>query len=192
MRKLGSAALVAIAACGLVPTVREVEPGACELPGGRCDVELPAGWRHERTNDCVTVVCDHELLSQLMVYSRLRWRAFPATGKEAREDMGSAELAERALEETRALARKEGIREVEVLENRPVEVAGRPGVFLHLRIENSSGLPHDHLQAGFVQGDRYYCIWFRAPRIHYFERDRWAFDRAVETVRLRSSAGLGP
>jgi len=185
MTKIGSAALVALAACGMVPTVREVEPGPYELPGGRCDIELPAGWRHERTNDCVTVVRDHDLLSQLMVYARLRGRGFPRTGKEAREDMEPAEMAERALEETRDLARNEGIREVLVLENRSIEVAGRPAFLLHLRIENSSGLPHDHLQAGFVDGDRFYWIWYRAPRLHYFERDRGAFDRAVETIRLR-------
>jgi len=183
-RLIGIAALASFGACAMLATPDEVEPGRHALPGGRYEVELPAGWFHERApSDQITVVREGVYLSQLVVCARPRGRAFPCMRKEAKEKMTPAALAELALGETRALALGEGVRDVEVLENRAIEAGGRPAFLLHLRIEIPSGLDFDHLQAGFVEGEKMYWIWFRAPTLHYFERDRHAFDRAVETIR---------
>ena len=182
MRRLGCVGLVALAGC-LVPTVDEVEPGRCEI--GSFDVELPEGWLYEPSRDWVAVVPDHVLLSQLMLRAPHRESAFPEVRKDARADMSAVELAEVALEETRAQAARDGVGEVVLLETSEIEVAGRPAFSLHLRVENDVGLSFDHLQAGFVHGERFYWIWYRAPTLHYFQRDRFAFDRAIETLRPR-------
>ncbi len=145
------------------------------------EIRAPAGWvRSLVPEDVLSFTRDGPGIQLLVCGARELDRAFPALERGADESLLPSELAELALGELKTRA---GLSVIEVLGSEPAKLAGRDGFRLYVRHTDASGLRFDSLLWGVVDGERYLRAWYRAPTLHYFERDRVAVERSVATFR---------
>ena len=93
-----------------------------------------------------------------------------------------SELADLAIAELRA-GQEQKLPSLEVLSNAPAEIGGHNGFALHLRFQTDQGLRMELLMRGFVDQRGFYLLTYRAPTLHYFERDRPVFESLVSSFR---------
>lgn len=155
-------------------------------PGGKFTVAAPRHWMHFVDNgDSVTLTRDGVLL-QFMDFAVLPpGEAFDGLNRPALARLTPEQLAEREVARLKALP---ALRQLEVIENKPATMAGRPGFRLHLRFRTLRGLRVDRVLYGANLGDTYLRASFQAPALHYFERDLPEFEKAVRSLTLRAGA----
>lgn len=157
---------------------REIGVSSVPIRYDGLEVERPAGWftpsdRHEeRERDDLLISLDG------FPFHYIRIATTPTNDSTASPDA----LAQLALSVARS-----GVAEYELVESRPLDVAGHTGIRLHVRYRDRFGARYDELRCGFVHSGRLYSLEYAAPSIHYFERDLECFDRLVESVRVESS-----
>jgi hypothetical protein len=94
-----------------------------------------------------------------------------------------SELAALAIAEIKASG-DEGVPSLEVLQNAPVEIAGRTGFGLHLRYRTETGLRMDMLLHGVTDTDGLYLVKYSAPTLYYFERDLPVYESVSGSLQL--------
>jgi len=145
----------------------------------------PPGWMLLDGGDSVTLSRDGPDLQRIGVVFNPPDEAFPTIKKPASTDMLPSELAERTIAEIRA-SQEDGMPGMEVVSNKPATIDGHQGFALHLRFKLDSGLRYETLVNGFVTQQGLYALYFRAPTLHFFSRDREAYNNIVETFRIKS------
>lgn len=102
--------------------------------------------------------------------------AFPHVKKKLTAGMLPSEVADYEIAELKA---RTGIAHMKVLKNAPAVIAGNPGFMLHVRYRNSGGLRIDEVVYGFNDDNGLYTVTYRAPVLHYFDRDYETFKSVV-------------
>jgi hypothetical protein len=163
-----------------------VAHGRSVIPGTQCSIEMPAGWTWvEAKSDRLMASHDGIDLACIEVVSSPIAEAFLGVRNKTADDLDADKLADLSLADTKARGAKDGAGAVEVVESRVETFSGERGFLTHMRIASRSGLSYDHLQADFIHAGRVIRIHYQAPSIHYFARDRQAFDRALASIEFR-------
>jgi hypothetical protein len=75
-------------------------------------------------------------------------------------------------------------RPIELIENIPTTVGGKPGFRLLYSWKTKDRLRLKRVQYGFVDGKLVYRLIYQAAARHYFDRDLATFERVRESFRL--------
>lgn len=146
-------------------------------------VVLPDGWMRSEIEDSLVLSKDGLDLQRIIIEYQPHDKAFEKIEKSSSAAMLPSELAELAIAELKA-RQDEGLPSLEILGNRPVEIAGHTGYALHLRFKTDAGLRIEVLLHGFADDSGFYQVMYRAPTLHYFERDRQAYESVVMSMQL--------
>ena len=144
---------------------------------------LPLGWMRMQSGETLTLSRDGIDLQRIVIEYRPHDKAFEGIEKSSSESMLPSELAELTIAELKA-SQDEGWPSLEVLVNEPVKITGHTGYGLHLRFKTDEGLRIDVLLRGFVDEDGLYLVMYRAPTLHYFERDRTVYESIAGSLKL--------
>jgi len=165
---------------GCAPWVQVEGPYRMDAQG--YEANLPAGWRR------ATVVSDSLLLTRdgvSLQYIRIARIAvgdeLTHTKKKFAKRMSPQDIGEVELEEVRSDQR---MRNVELLENVPLQVAGFPGFKLVYSFRAVNGLRLKRVHYGVLVRDRVYRIQYQAPARYYFEKDLATFERVRESFKV--------
>lgn len=173
-------ALFALSACAMWERIEKPQTIG---PDGSYSVELPVGWvRAMYANDRILVTRDGLGLQHIAVIRQPIDKAFPRIKKSAAENLLPSELAELQIAEMKTEA--EQFSSINVIENAPATIFGRPGFRLHVSFKNERGLVFDRHICGFSDKKGYYLLIYQAPRLHYFDKHKIEFERVVNSFRL--------
>jgi hypothetical protein len=160
---------------------------AFESKSGSYAIEFPAGWKYDSYGMNCAASRDGFNLNAVAVEIRKHKNAFKAIKKNSSEQSLPQELAEDFVANMKAAGGNEGI---EVLENDPVDLAGKPGFRLHLKYRvliDVGALDYEHIIVGAVTPKGLLLVGYRAPSLHYFAAQRTAFDAALASFRFASA-----
>ena len=103
------------------------------------------------------------------------------TKKKFAKRMLPQDVADVEVDEVRS---DQGVRNVEFLENVPLQVAGFPGFKLVYTFRAGNGLRLKRAHYGVLVRDWVYRVQYQAPARHYFEKDLATFERVRESFKV--------
>jgi len=197
MKRIFFLGLVSIFLGGCVTTWTPVGEENVNYKSNSFSVSLPAGWmqweagRNKYTirvngvtkkidAERVQVTNDGPQLQYIDVIFLTKENAFPSIQKALTAGMLPSEIADYEIADTKA---RTGIEHLKVLKNIPASINGSDGFLLHLRYKNSGGLRIDEVIYGFGSDNGLYTLTYRAPVLHYFDKDYATFDSVVKSFR---------
>lgn len=167
---------------GCAATWVRIDSANAQYRGTHYHVSLPAGWVRFEKDDTVLLSRDGPDLQRVRVEYRTHDKGFESLKRTSSPGMLPSELADLMIAEIRA-ASEQKLPSLEVLSNTPVEIGGQTGFALHLRFKTDQGLRVELLIHGFVDERGFYLLSYRAPTLHYFERDRPVFESIASSFR---------
>jgi hypothetical protein len=167
---------------GCAVTWVRIDSGNTDYRGAHYEVSLPAGWVRFEKDDTVLLSRDGPDLQRILIEYRPHDKGFESLKRTSSPDMLPSELADLMIGEIRAGAEQK-LPSLEVLSNAPVEIGGQAGFALHLRFKTDQGLGMELLICGFIDKRGLYLLTYRAPTLHYFERDRAVFESIATSFR---------
>ncbi len=152
-------------------------------PDGTFQAAAPRGWmRLVALEDRVLITRDGLAVQSIELIHRPHEQGFPALERVSAPDMLPSELAELTLAELRAGSPGTSL---EVLENRPARVAGRPGFVVGVSFRTARGLEYRRRSYGVADTKGIYTLSFQAPRLHFYAAYRPVFEATVASFRIR-------
>jgi hypothetical protein len=130
--------------------------------------------------EAMTVTRDGTGIHAITVTRRYADNAFPSIRKKSMATMMPLEAAELYLAELR---KRSGLERLKVLRNKPATVDGKPAFQLVMQYKNEDGLRIRIVSYGFVDKTGFYTVNYRAPYLHYYDRDHEEFSRLVRSFR---------
>jgi hypothetical protein len=177
-----AACLLAVLLAGCTANWVRVEQSDRRYAGEHYSVTLPAGWMRMESADSLVLSRDGLDLQRIVIEFRPHEKAFEKIERSSSADMLPSELAELTIAELKS-SQEDGLPSLEILDNRPVEIAGHTGYSLHLRFKTDEGLRIEMLLRGFVDEAGLYQFRYRAPTLHYFSRDREAYETVSDSFQ---------
>lgn len=169
-------------AAGLALVIACLAGGCAQVPAVKdFALDFPVDWRR-LPGARPTATREGPRLQIITVLTAPAAKAFPGIKAGADESTLPSELAEAQFAEHKRALAEHSV--VEVLGNDLARLGDRPAYRLHLRYRTPQGLRIDEIWLGTVRGVTYYVLLYRAPSLHFFERDRAAFERTVATFRF--------
>jgi hypothetical protein len=143
---------------------------------------VPAGWMFaELPPGHVLATKDGIILQRIEIRTLELKDPLPGSKRVLRADMTPFEIAEAVVDDLKA---DHGLLGLEVVENQPTEVAGRPGFRITITFHTEDNLRLTQSGYGVVDGPKLYVISYIAPTRYYFDRDRETFEAAVKSFHL--------
>jgi hypothetical protein len=156
---------------------------------GRYTVELPSGWMQLKGGEADRCIVSRDGMN-LQVIEIVRTKpeeAFPGLKRGVPSGALPSELAELQIADMQT---GQGLANLSVVKNEPLAIAGTTGYSLLTQFKSSRGLQYERIVVGFAEADGYYTLSYQAPTLHYFGRDRAAYDALLSS--LRASSGSKP
>ena len=176
--------LILLAGCATTAWKR-VDESSRQYDIEHYSLRLPDGWmRNESTGDLV-LSRDGIGLQRIIIRYRPHDKAFEKLKRSSTPEMLPSELAQLAIAEIKA-GPGDGMPSLMVFSNIPFEIAGNTGFAIHLGFKTKQGLRIQVLSRGFSDAHGFYQLLYRAPALHYFEKDRETFESVVRSMRPKS------
>ena len=184
MRKQVLIAFAGVAAL-LAAGCQTWQPGGTpvSLAKGAVAITPPAGWKHATIGGADLIASKEGPVLQKMVVEHVDLSQPPPkeTKRAVAAGMTPFEVAEAVIGELRANQELLGL---DVRENTPVDVGGKPGIKIVFAFRTKDGLQLTEARYSALVGQTLWHIRYVAPTRHYFERDLAAFEAAVRTTRI--------
>ena len=172
--------LLVWALSGCAPWVMVEGPYRMDSQG--FEVNLPAEWRRATfVQDTLILTRDGASLQLIRIERVGIGNELTHSKKKFDKRMSPQDVAEVELEEVRSIPR---VRNFELVENVPLQVAGFPGFKLVYSFRAVNGLRLKRVHYGVLVRDWVYRIQYQAPARYYFEKDLVTFERVRESFRL--------
>ena len=150
-------------------------------PEGSYHVTAPACWIHAAgITDKICISKDGPSLNWVEVSHFKRSAGFPLTQVNLNGTYLISEVAEYYLTELKT--RYQNVT-VEHISTEPANIDGTAGFRMRLEVVLPSGLVFDILSYGMMDDDNFYQLMYKAPRIHYFEKELDTFEDFVNTFK---------
>jgi hypothetical protein len=166
------------------------------------EMTVPAGWTRTTTADTweqvkvddkqqtllleqVTASRDGVAIQAITVTRRYADTAFPTLKKKTSANMQPIEAADLYVSELR---KRYGLERLRVVSNKPAQINGHQGFELVMEFKNDDGLRLRIVSNGFVDKTGFYTINYRAPVLHYFDRDYADYTKLVRSFRQSKGA----
>lgn len=165
---------------GCAPWVQVEGPYRMDSQG--YEASLPAGWRRATSvEDSLLLTRDGVSLQYIRIERVATGDELAHTKKKFAKGMSPQDVGEVELEEVRS---DQGMRNFELLENIPFQVAGLPGFKLVYTFKTGNGLRLKRVHYGVLVRDWVYRVQYQAPARYYFDKDILTFERVRESLRL--------
>ena len=172
------------AVSGCAPWVQVEGPYRMDSQG--YEANLPAGWRRATTvSDSLLLTRDGVSLQSIRIERVAVGDELTHTKKKVAKSMSPQDVAEVELDEVRS---DQDIRNFELSENVPFQVAGLPGFKLVYSFRAVNGLRLRRVHYGVLVRDGVYRIQYQAPARYYFDKDLATFERVRESFRVTDKA----
>jgi hypothetical protein len=146
------------------------------------EVTLPAGWRRAtEVSDSLLLTRDGVSLQYIRIARVAVGDELTHTKKKFAKRTSPQDVAALELEEARS---DQGIRNLELLENVPFQVAGLPGFKLGYTFRAVDGLRLRRVHYGVLVRDGVYRVQYQAAARYYFDKDLATFGRVRESFRV--------
>lgn len=192
-----SLALAVVALVALTGAKRVDEKNAAyKNKDGQYTVQLPIGWVMHGFGKTVSVSRDGFGLHVATIERIALKDAFKDQMKEQTKDKAkaaadgerttkvvlTADSTPEELAELHIAERKRAAERTEVLGNEPATVAGLPAFRVTTEFKDDRGLRNRMLCYGFIAGDGLVRGCYRAPALHYYDRDLPAFESMIASL----------
>ncbi len=148
--------------------------------------ELPEGWVRENRNDYIYMTRDGFPLQSIYIgRTRVDDYELKYTKKKLVKGMLPQELAEVLLDN---MTSNPAINNLEVKENSPAKISGKPAAKITVLYRNKEGLKLKTISFRIMIDEWLYTISYTAPLRYYFDRDVKTFDKVVTHFRLLGTA----
>jgi hypothetical protein len=173
------AATLLLAGC-MTPWTK-VEESRQTSADGSFAIDAPVGWvRFTMNRDQLLITRDGSTIQFISVALRPHDKAFEKIKRKSDENLLPTELADLTVAELRT---QPILQNIEIIDNQPRAVGGRPGFALHLQYRTERGAPFDRVVYGAAFKDGVLFFTYNALHIYYFERDRAVFDQVVASYK---------
>jgi hypothetical protein len=135
--------------------------------------------------EAMTVTRDGTGIHAITVTRRYADNAFPTIKKKSVGTMMPLEASDLYVSELR---KRSGLERLKVLSNKPAKVDGKQAFQLVMQYRNDDGLRIRIMSYGFVDKTGFYTINYRAPYLHYYERDHKEFSELVHSFKQLKGA----
>lgn len=146
-------------------------------------IALPQGWMRwaQDERDDLIVTRDGALL-QLILIERLHvGEPLKHTKKKLAKGIMPQDAAEVILDN---FSSNKDISGVEVKDNRPITISGKPGFRAVLTYKTKDDLRLRVVYCGVIEGEWFYGIRYSAPQRHYFDKDLKTFEAVLRSFKL--------
>jgi hypothetical protein len=133
-------------------------------------IDIPEGWWRVNTDKYLVITKDGAFRHYILVQERPLLLPFMNTGKTLKPDSLPSEVAQVIVDE---LVADPNLTELQLIENIPATVAGRPGFQLTFLYTDPAGIVFKTVYYGCIQGDRFYNLRYSASEQSYFEQEAW-------------------
>ena len=165
---------------GCAPWVQVEGPYRMDSQG--FEVSLPAGWRRATTvSDSLLLTRDGIDLQYIRIERVAVGDELTHTKKKFAKRMSPQDIGEVELDDVRS---DQGMRNVELVENVPLQVAGFPGFKLVYTFKIEGGPRLKRVHYGLLVRDWVYRVQYQAAARYYFDKDLATFERVRESFRL--------
>lgn len=147
------------------------------------NTSLPAGWVKFQLQNKVQATLDGFDIQQLAIKFAKHENAFEKIEKHSSESMLSSELADLFIANLKA-EDENGLPSLEILSSSPITIQGISGFELELRFVNNRGLRYKAKVAGFASEKGFFTIFYRAPVLHFFERDKKVYSHVIDSFKF--------
>ncbi len=147
-------------------------------------IQYPAGWRWIKFGDVSLATRDGAPIQMILVDFRKHKKAFRTLNQDSTPAMMPQELAERVVAEA---TKERSLQNVEVLSDEPATLAGRPGFRLLVAYRSAvdaGSVRYREIVLGANSPQGIFIISYRAPVLHYFERDVATFEKSLATFAI--------
>lgn len=156
-------------------------------------IQYPTGWRWIKMpfGDETLATRDGPALQMISVDFRKHKNAFRALAQDSTPEMMPQELAEKVVAEG---AQARSLQNVEVLSNEPATLAGRPGFRLLVTYRtavDAGSVRYREIVIGANSPQGIFVINYRAPVLHYFDRDVATFEKSLATFAISDKVPKG-
>ena len=169
--------LISLTACA--PWTRVT--GTYEGPGHHFSVVIPDGWMKFDSDDHLLISRDGPFLQYILAESRTLDAPFAHTRRKMKASMLPQEAAEVILDD---LTLDRAVRNLQVIENGPAQIAQQEGFKIVFTYQNGDGLTMKTLYQGFIKGRMFYSIRYTAAERYYFEKDLETFRKVLGSFKL--------
>jgi len=159
----------------------EVKEPDFKAPNNAYTLQAPVGWMRISNNNFTLITRDSPYIQAIEINKFTHKNAFSQTGVTINENTLVTELAEYYIANYKAVNSGASINH---LETKPAKIDGNSAFRLHLEHINSRGLIFDVIIYGFTDKSNFYHLLYRAPRIHYFEKDLQTFETVVQSFQV--------
>lgn len=176
--------LLLLASCG-GPFVRLDKPDYTDAERGY-SVKLPVGWVRitvPQYSDSMMISRDGYTLQSIRIEALKYDKAFETSKKLVKADAVISDVAELEIAEIKA--KSSNAASIKILENSLKTISAQQAYKVHLSYLNEKGLRFEQITYGLVGTQYYYRLTYQAPKLHYFERDKPAFEQAVASFVLK-------
>ena len=133
-------------------------------------IDIPEGWWRVKTDKYLVVTRDGAFKHYVLVQERPLSKPFKNTGKILKPTLLPNEVAQIVVDEVSADPNLTGL---QIIENNPATVAGKPGFQLTLFYTDPAGIIFKTMYHGCIHGDRYYNLRYAASEEKYFNEEAW-------------------
>ena len=161
--------------------------GAYSPPTDFYTIDLPEGWmRWTRDEDNRVVVTRDGAPLQLIVVERHRIdESLKFTKKKLAKGMMPQEAAEVVLDN---FSSNKDISGVEIKDNRPITISGKPGFWASFTYKTKDDLKVRVVYCGVLDGEWFYGIRYSAAQRRYFDKDLKTFEMVLRSFKLKTNA----
>ena len=149
-------------------------------------VQLPPGWLVDVGKQALMASRDGPSLGAIGVELFAHKDAFRGAKKQSRDGEPPEDLAEAYLAEVQS----SGVLNVEVVSKGPVQLAGRPAFRLQVRYRSPAefGVEFEEVALGTTAPEGFLVARYRAPRVHFFEKNLPDFEAVLPSLALTPAA----
>jgi len=165
-------------------TWQRIDASNAFIETDKYSVAVPAGWVQLKADNYLLVTRDGPDLQKIQITVSEAGKAFTAIEKSSSEQLLPSELAELYIADLRK-QHKNGLPSLEVLSNTPATVDGHDGFDLMLRYKSDNGLLYKQRVTGFAAEDAFYCLYYRAPALHYYALDNTQYAEILAGFKMR-------
>jgi hypothetical protein len=162
---------------GLLGAAR-VTQGPVTHSKARFAATLPVGWVMDMRGHTLSASRDGFNVQIIQLSRRDLKDAFPAQELSASADMDLEQLGELFVAEA-----KRQNENVEIQSTEPAVLGGRDAVRAEWSFATPNGLRFRVIAFIMTTPDGVFEVWYKAPALHYFERDRAAFEAVVASFK---------
>jgi hypothetical protein len=153
-------------------------------------IQYPPGWRWIKMpfGDETVATRDGAPIQAISVDFRKHRKAFRVLNQDSTPDMMPQELAQKIVAEA---TQARSLQNVEILSDEPTMLAGRPGFRLLVAYRtavDAGSLRYREIVVGANSPQGIFIVSYRAPVLHYFERDVATFEKSLATFAITDRA----